>query len=907
MRLILVMCNLYCISSLSQENSLEGKVLDEFSKEPISGVTVRLKEKAVITTTDADGYFEFKTLLPGHYTLLLSAEHYITRSFPIVILQNRVLGEIFLEPIKSYEQDDIIVLPDGIESNNYENTGQNYIVLNSNTPVFRRKAAFDFGQAFYRSRGFDTGYRDVSLNGIKLNDPISGSAIWSNWGGLNDVLRDQEVEGGHALNSDLFGSLAGSVNMRVIPSSLRKGLRLSVSVSNRSYSKRMMATYSSGIKNKKFAWSMSGSVRKGETGYMNGTPYNALAIFAGLEYRFSDFSKLVVLGWYTPVRRAGNAAVTEEVHSLGGERYNPYWGSVQSEIRNTRVKKYERPLFQFVYTTKRKQWNLQFGFQYRFGPNSSSRLGYYNAPNPYPDYYRYLPSYYINHGGNFENARLAALGFNENSQVNWENLFAANQSFSQKGAAAYLLYDDVAKEQSISGKIRVAFEPFAESRIVVAAKERNTSSHNFARITDLLGASGHLDQDSFSNTSNDVNGKLWKVEGDLFNYNYLLKLTDFTGVGKFELNKSNWHNYFALEYSGAVVHREGRFLNERYSASSFGKSKSVISSGLSLKAGTAYAITGRHRLKLDAAYLQIIPTPDLIFINPREHDRTVGNLRNEKIQAVSLDYQLDYPDLRMLFSMYYYRALSGTDINFFYFEGGLGSDFVQEIVTGIDRGYKGMELGVEYSLTSELKVNGVVAWGDYKYLNDPDIAISFDTADENEDQINTTGYANLGKAKIKGYHLNTGPQIALSAGIEFRAQQYWWFGLSMNYLGQNYPGISTISRTESFSVDPETGEDFSEATVENIGLLLREEKLDPIYLLNFIGGKSWRIDNTYVSLFLSVNNLFDHSYRSGGYEQNRKANFKALYEDRLSGNPSFGPKYWYGSGRTYFLNLAINF
>ena len=29
--------------------------------------------------------------------------------------------------------------------------------------------------------------------------------------------------------------------------------------------------------------------------------------------------------------------------------------------------------------------------------------------------------------------------------------------------------------------------------------------------------------------------------------------------------------------------------------------------------------------------------------------------------------------------------------------------------------------------------------------------------------------------------------------------------------------------------------------------------------------------------------------------------------DNFSGNPSFAPKYWYGFGRTYFLNFAFSF
>lgn len=32
-----------------------------------------------------------------------------------------------------------------------------------------------------------------------------------------------------------------------------------------------------------------------------------------------------------------------------------------------------------------------------------------------------------------------------------------------------------------------------------------------------------------------------------------------------------------------------------------------------------------------------------------------------------------------------------------------------------------------------------------------------------------------------------------------------------------------------------------------------------------------------------------------------------MQADYANGTPSFGPKYFYGYGRTYFLNLYINF
>jgi hypothetical protein len=69
---------------------------------------------------------------------------------------------------------------------------------------------------------------------------------------------------------------------------------------------------------------------------------------------------------------------------------------------------------------------------------------------------------------------------------------------------------------------------------------------------------------------------------------------------------------------------------------------------------------------------------------------------------------------------------------------------------------------------------------------------------------------------------------------------------------------------------------------------LKQEKFDPVVLLNLIGGKSWRIKGKNLGLFASVNNVLASTYKTGGYEQARNANFRQLNQDVSSGTPSLG-------------------
>jgi hypothetical protein len=126
-------------------------------------------------------------------------------------------------------------------------------------------------------------------------------------------------------------------------------------------------------------------------------------------------------------------------------------------------------------------------------------------------------------------------------------------------------------------------------------------------------------------------------------------------------------------------------------------------------------------------------------------------------------------------------------------------------------------------------------------------------------------------------------------------------------------------RTDNFFLDPDNQfglsyADFVDAdgnmvSVEEKGReYLKQEKFDAMVLFNVVGGKSWRINNKTFGFFASINNLFDVEYKTGGFEQGRNANFMEVYRDHQGdGYRSFGPKYFYGFGRTYFVNLYINF
>lgn len=897
--------------ALAQESSIHGEIREHGTGVPLPRVFIQLEGTGYSAFTSSTGRFELFYQLKGEYVLKLEAPDYQVKRMPVTLGKPVLdLGILYMNrDIETERADYFITL--GTE----ELTGEGEItgsaeLLQATRDIFLNRAAFDFGQAFFKVRGYDSKYGNVQLNGIPMNKLTDGRPQWNNWGGLNDITRNQEFSFGLQSSPRTFGGVLGSTHIDTSPSSRRPGIRISGSFSNRTYAGRAMATWNSGTRDNGLAYSLSGSRRWAEEGYTQGSLYDAYSLYGALEYTYSARNTLMLTGIFSSTRRGSSAAVTQEVHELGGDRYNPYWGWQNGRIRNSRVRLIREPVVLLNHSHDSGKFRLNTSAAFQFGLQGKSRLGYFNAPNPDPSYYRYLPSYYTNSpvGANFIGASMTRDGFYREPQLNWVKLYQANASESLDGKAAYILYDDTSSDMVLTLNNLANFQASERLHITAGITYQRLLSRNYARINDLLGADFHIDVDPFTDTRNDQNGDLEKGAADIFNYNFNLHARVLDVFAQFRISRDKWNAFLSGSYNSTIYSREGLFQNQRFPEQSFGMGSDIPFRNLGGKAGLTYKINGRHWISAHGALINKAPVLQNVYINPREHSGAVPGLLKEQITSADLNYHARLPFLTGRLSGFYSRFQNTTDVNFFFVESGVGSDFVQEVLTGLDRLHMGLELGLEYEASASVKVSAVASIGKQLYASDPNVALHFVPGSEpGEGRESMDGSMSLGGAAIKGYRLSQGPQEAYSMGITYRDPKYWWAGMTSNYLTVNYAALATIPRTKSFLLDPGTGIPFPEATPENVSRLLKQQPLDESYFLNLIGGKSWLKKKTYISIFASINNVFDAVYRTGGYEQSRNGNYGQWAGDYQGGSPSFGPKYWYGSGRTFFLSLAISF
>lgn len=916
-RLILTLIALLGASSLLSQNTLiRGRVIDFDSEEPIPDVEVNLESTSFHVLTDALGEFWiFGADLPaGEQLLRFQKLGYRSQRMPVLITAQRdhVFPDVYLQTDPA-EVETLIGVISLSEEQLDEDEGTSYSVsglLQASGDVFHRAAAFDFSSTFFRPRGYDAADGKILINGLEMNKFYDGRPQWSNWGGLNDSQRNQVFTPGLEANEYAFGDLAGLTNISMQASRYREGGRISYAAANRSYIGRIMASYNSGLLPSKWAYSVLLSRRFAKEGYREGTVYDANSIFIAVERLLGSGHSLNLMGIYTPNRRGKSSPNSDEVYQLKGTAYNSYWGKQDGKIRNSRIKEVAEPVFMVNHYwdwSEKTQWNTNLGYQ--FGKIGNSRLGYDNVPNPDPSYYKKLPGYFLAEPGgpNYSSAYKAYSKFVEDGQIDWVNLYENNLLYG--GTSRYYLYSDRNDDSQLMASSILNSRPSDRITLTAAVNYRKLKSRNFAFMEDLLGGNGYLDIDVFNQgdaSQNDLNNPDRIVEkGQRFKYNYDLNAVDYSGFVQTEFSFHSFNFYLAGKLGKSSYQREGHYRNGSYpdGNDSYGKSKKLNFSSYGVKGGFTYFISGRHALKVNGAYFTKPPALRNSFSNARQNNAEVIRLKEEQVINLDGSYIFRSPFLTFRISGYYTLMQRSTNISFYYADGisieeqTATTAFIQEVLTGINRENSGLEMGMEARVSSTVRLKAAAAYGQFIYKNNPELYVTSD--DFVKPQF-------FGKSFLKNYKIAGGPQQAYQLGFEYNDPDYWWVGITSNFFSNAYISVAPLARTRNFYTDSDGFPiiDYDPALAAE---LLKQEKFDSYFLLNAVGGKSWRVKQYFVGFFISINNILDKEYKTGGFEQGRNANYKTLKKDVAGQQRVFGPKYWYGYGTSYYINFYCRF
>jgi hypothetical protein len=776
-------------------------------------------------------------------------------------------------------------------------------------------ASFHFNAVRFRFRGYDNELFGTYMNGAPMENLDNGFSPFGLWGGLNDVMRNREVTMGLRTTTFAFGELGGNTQFDTRASRQRKQTNFNYAISNRNYVHRWMITHSTGLNKKGWAFTFSGSRRWANEGFVEGTYFDGWSAFIGIDKRVNDRHLLSLVAFAAPTENGRqNASIQEMIDITGKQFYNSFWGYQNGKKRNASVAKTFQPVAVLTHDWRiNDKSTLVTAASFTFGERSVSGLDWYNAPDPRPDYYRYLPSFQTIPLLQ-QQTQAAIQGDINRQQLNWDRFYQVNRSSVDvirdvNGVpgndvtgrrSRYVLEDRIVSTTRYA--VNTTLNTMIGSNIDFTSglTFQHQNSAYFKRVNDLLGGDFYVDINQFAErvvttdpnaTQNDVSrpNRLLK-KGDRFGYDYNMVTSRASGwvqavikFRKIDLFISGEHSYTRFQRIGNV--KTGLFPNN-----SLGKSKAYNFFNHALKAGITYKIDGRNYLFANASMMSRAPFFENAYIAPRLRDFVQQDLQSEGIYSVEGGYVMNAPKLKLRATGYYTRFTNQMNVLTFYHEEY--RNFVNYAISNIGREHAGVELGIDAKIYKGLSLNAAANIGRYFFNTRQNAVVTLDN-----------DATTLSKETIysENFRVPT-PQEAYTIGLDYRSPKFWFVNVNFNYFNQMWLDFNPIRRTYSAveGLDPKSD------LWRNI---IDQEQQDGQYTVDAFAGYSWRMNNrfkglhkpTYLIFNVGVNNLLNNrSIVSGGFEQ-----LRFDYTDR---NPNkFPARRFYSFGLNYFASIGLRF
>lgn len=808
---------------------------------------------------------------------------------------------------------------DGEDGDNTSSQDINTTVLTSHD-IYLNKVGYQLSNMRFRVRGYDNTYEQTLINGVPFNDQLRGVFNYSSIGAINDLTRNGDETINSRPSAFTFGSIGGAENILMRAGDNARGGKATLTYTNRNYWMRAMLSYHTGLSKRGWAFSALVGGRYSNEGVIDGTFYRNFSYALMLEKRWQGgLHSLTLTSFGSPVRRGQQGGTLQEVYDLTGNNlYNPNWGYQGGKKRNARVVRAFDPTTVLGYTWRiTPDVTFNTGIAFHYGRYGNSSLNWYNGADPRPDYYRYLPSYFLYY--NSTAAPDAAAAYAERwrsgdpsfTQINWEALYAANATNKRLGTgqAAYIVEERRSDLYETTFNAAINARLNRHSRLTGGIVARNTVSRQFKTVDDLLGADYVLDIDKYADTDypgqddqrqSDLNRPNRKVYKDgIFGYDFKININSLKGWIVNDYSIGHWDAYYGFQLTHTDFWRDGAMRNGHNPDNSYGAGAHHSFTDAMLKGGLTYKFNGRHLVSANLTYGTQAPLVNDAYISPRVSDETPEDLESGRIFSADLSYVFSSPRVQGRVSVFQTNFYNQLERNSYYYDG---VTFVNHIMTGVNRIHRGVELGMTYKLDSHWSFDLAGTVSEYYYANNPIGTY----ASENGKDVADYSLNASERVYMKGVYVGGMPQVAGTLGIRYFIN-YWFLGANINGFGRNFVDVAPSRRTASIYNGYANGSTTIPAvTPNNADLwnayqqLTNQEEFDAAYTVDLSIGKIFYLDRkNSINVNISVNNLFNKKdIRTGGYEQGRV---------RVDKPEMFKSKYFYMQGINCFCNVSYRF
>lgn len=757
--------------------------------------------------------------------------------------------------------------------------------------LFGDLTAYAFGTVKYARRGYDSEFSVALLNGVRLAERSDGSLDYNIFGALSGIASAREEFSVQPV-SCLFGGVAGIRNVSLSASATAQGMAAAIQYSDSRY-RWGIRFGSAGKIGSNWNYEISLRRRWGRDRFVRGVFTDAGNARLVIDRRLGP-GRLAFFCLFSPSQRGLRSYATQETFDLTGDRlYNPSWGYFGGKVRNARVAVDLVPAFGITYAGRiDSQTGVRITVGMRAGRRSISGLNWFDARNPLPDYYTYLPS-----GASDPEGTLRSWQENDPSytQIDWDELYFQNTTGAK---ATYLVEERMERIRNVAWGVSMQRETAPGLTVACAVGYTYWSSRMFKVASDLLGGQYFLDVDQYllddyyyaDKTENNLLQPGRHVEqGDRFGYDFSILRNRAEVSAGLRYRTGGWHVSGSLDAAYETLGRKGYYEKEMFPGSaSLGRSERFGFYTGCFRGAVCWSPTARHRIMLSFTVASRPPAYNDMFYSPRFSNRTVEDVQVFSCLGAELRYGLQFGIGRLEVNTYACRIGSRTEVIRYYDD--IASVYSDMVLSGSARTRLGVELAAAFDLSSRLqaKVAGAVLRS--RFASDPILDIYAD----NDGSPVVTDERSFMRACPDG---NT-PEFACLAGLEYGGRRGWFVRAFLSFAAGRYASPNPLRRTNRAV--------HAAASPETVAAFMAPEKLPSVSALDCSVGKWIRTGRgSGIYIMVAGSNLLgtDPSVYDG-YESMRLRRTGAAPDRKFT---LFDSKYLYAYPRSFFISLSGKF
>ncbi|RLD80785.1 MAG: hypothetical protein DRJ15_06170 [Bacteroidetes bacterium] len=881
--LILPLANL-----LGQEKTISGTVQDDIG-DLLIGVNL-LYGPGLGVITDIDGEYVLK-LAPGEYDLVISYVGCETQTKHIVISEKNLYIDFVLTSITLREVEIVgdiaktretpiaftTVTPAKIEE---QLAAQDIpLILNATPGVYATASGGGDGDARINIRGFNQRNVAVMLDGIPVNDMENGWVYWSNWFGLDAVMRYTQVQRGLGASKLAIPSVGGTINIATKGIDNEKSITLKQEFGNDGFLRTSLGL-TTGRMPKGWGVTFAGSYKRGD-GWVDQT-----------------WTK----GWFYFLRvdkKVGNHLLS--VSAMGapqehGQRsYKKYISTFDSDYAIKSGMDQD-------FIDKLQTNGLPVNRGLRYNPNWGylSRAYITGTDTIYPN------SEATSTANNFYHKPMFSL--RDFWSVN-DRLYISNILYLSLGTGGGKSFsttpetDTTTWQQNLQAQYNANLNitpPYFNGTNVSSNIMRNAMNNHFwlgllstfeYEINDELSLSGGLDLRTYR-------GEHYREVADLFGGSYYLddgNQNEDPSTRKYEGDKIGYHNDALVRWGGIfaqIKYKQGNlttFLNVTTSVSGYkridyfllhdpGEDANVTPweyiPGFTVKGGANYNLNEYMNVFMNLGFLSKAQR----FNNVYDRSNTLfKDIKNEQVNAIELGYSFAKPIFTLNVNTYYTTWLNKPADRALTTE--IDGEFYSVNINNMNARHMGIEFEFAFKILDNLMFESLLSLGDWKWT-------SADTArvyNDNGQQIETRPF------DAKGLYVGDAAQFQNRESLRWEIIRGLYVTGVFTWFGKHYADFNPLD----YDSDNRPG------SFDENGSPRQSWKIPDYYTIDFHAGYSWKISKVGFQVRGSVLNAFDNIFITDAQNNDPYLTHSSTFDANSAG-------VFMGMGRRFNVSLRLS-